>query len=482
MSARLTISNVVSIPDDVMTAGTRAAVRSMLTFDDADGTRIRAYNELDDRWIIPRGWFHTTQLKYRVPVETDDFRTSSTVPWPELQMELRSDQQLPVNKLARKGYGVLEAATGAGKTICGLVLAGRLQQRTLVLVHTKELLHQWVDRAHEVYGDDFEVGVLGDGQHTERTLTIATVQSLSRMGDLPYDWLAQWGCVILDECHRAPAWTFADVLQQMTARYLFGLSATPERTDGREPLLYAIIGPVVARITEGSLVAAGKLHKPVVEWIQTDFWCPEAQQMNFAHNQWARNALYQKLIANLVDDDERIDLVAQVLAEQGGRYVLVLSERIDHLKRMMQALNDRMYDANAALLTGKMRPAERAEILDRMRAGDLHYLFATQLADEGLDIPLLDTLALTFPRRSKQKVQQQVGRIMRVAEGKTGARVLDFVDVRVPTLLNQARVRHDYYVRSKGCDVQGWVQPTMQQLTPDTDIGKLVTAKPPTLL
>jgi superfamily II DNA or RNA helicase len=270
----------------------------------------------------------------------------------------------------------------------------------------------------------------------------------------------------LDEAHRAPAMSFADVMQQMTARYMFGATATPDRRDGNHPLLYAIIGPIVARINETTLVEEGKLLLPTVQMVETPFWCPQAARMDHATNQFTRNQWYGQIIGELVEDEERNRLIAENILRNDGRHQLVLSERISHLYDIERIINDFNPEIRTVVITGKHSAREREEILEGVRTGYFRVLLATQLADEGLDIPVLDVLHLTFPRSAKgkgQKLTQQIGRIMRTAEGKQPPIVFDYVDPRVTVFRNQASARYAHYTTAKDMEVQGWIPEDKQK-------------------
>ena len=451
------VFNVVSLPREVVDDEHLDWVRGALVFENADEREIEAYHLTDDRLILPRGAWRGSPLSK--DIEVDDHTSTRPVKFPEPLFEARDYQVRPLQKLSKKGYGVLLAPTGSGKTIMMLLLLAMLGQRTLVIVHTKDLLDQWITRAKDVFGEDFEVGIIGDGEHIERNLTVATVQTLSRMGDLPTDWVQQWGTVILDECHRAPATSFADVMQQMTAKYVFGATATPKRRDGMHPLLHAIIGPIVATVQKTALVDAGKLMHPTVEMIPTDFWTSEATRMENAANQFMRNKWYGQMISRLAEDEERARLVASNIARFPDRHQLILSDRIGHLYLIAEMLDDLDPMSSHFVLTGKHSSQQRQDVIEGVRTGYFKRLFATQLADEGLDIPVLDVLHLTFPRSTKgegQKLTQQIGRIMRTAEGKQTPLVLDYIDLRVAVLKNQGQARFEHY-RLNEMEVSGWM-------------------------
>ena len=467
--------NIVALDSDLVDEADASWVRSNLTFVAADREEHVAFAERDGQLLLPRGAWRSSPMAKRLQI--DDRTTCNPAIWPEPRIKLRPYQQLPYSKLVRKGYGLLRAPTGSGKTITMLMVAAALGQRTLVIVHTKDLLHQWDAAAKTVFGDDFRVGIIGDGEHSEANLTIATVQSLSRMGDLPTDWVMQWGMVVLDEAHRCPALSFADVMQQMPAKYLFGATATPKRRDGMEPLMHAIIGPIVASIKESDLVDAGKLMKPTARMVATDFWCPEALRMDKAPSQYLRNMWYGEIVNKLAADVDRAMLIAKNIALYPERSQLILSDRIEHLYLIQRMLDDIDPSVPSFVLTGRHSSREREEVLEGVRTGYFKRLFATQLADEGLDIPRLDTLHLTFPRGTKgagQKITQQIGRIMRTFKGKGTPLVIDYVDERVTVLRGQATARVQHYKDAKDMEVTGWLPEEDQKAK---ELGDRIRAK-----
>ncbi len=157
-----------------------------------------------------------------------------------------------------------------------------------------------------------------------------------------------------------------------------------------------------------------------------------------------------------MDDAGRKQLIARKVAENKGGHQLVLSERNAYLEDLEQLIYHADPSIRSFTLTGKHSKDERRDVLQAMREGGLDVLLCTQLADEGLDLPILDVLHLTFPRKALQKLQQQVGRVMRTAEGKSATKVLDYVDLQVPVLRNQAKDRYKWYSDTKGCEVTGW--------------------------
>lgn len=448
----IVVSNVAVVRkdgtnDDVIDWG-----RATLVYEDEDGQKVLLHHEDEAAMYIPRGAWTTCPIKDLV---VDDQTTTWPAEMPEPVAPLRPYQVRPVDKMVKKGGGILEAPTGAGKTVMGLHIAARQKQRTLILVHTKDLLSQWQESARKILG--IEVGIIGDGVWEEDgfPIVVAMVQTLMRYEHFPEEWLDQWGMVLLDEAHRCPASSFARVMGGMSTRLRYGVTATPTRRDGKHPLMHAIIGPLSARVKEDVLVDEGNLIRPAVTMVATQLHSLSGNKMTRARNQYQRQALYQRTIVDLAEDNARNHLIARHVGKHSDGHQLVLSDRIQHLYDIEKAI----YDVNPSLrtfvVTGKHKTREREEALQAMRDGGLDVLLATQLADEGLDIVNLDVLHLTFPSRATQKLQQKVGRIMRSADGKRAAHVYDYADIKIPVLRGQAKVRYEWY-ESRGCVLSGW--------------------------
>lgn len=442
------LSNVLALHKDSAPEVEEWA-RGHLVFEDADGVTQKCYDIVDDLLIMPRGAWQVCPFT----MDVEDRRSSIPADMPEPKMSLRNYQQVPVSKMLKKGQGVLRAPTGSGKTVCLLYLAAKLKQRTLILVHTKDLMQQWADRCEAMLG--FTPGMIGGGIWEEHDLiTIGMVQTLMRYEQLPSDWVHSWGTVIIDEAHRAPASSFTHVISQMTAKYLFGATATPTRRDGNHPMMHFILGPVIASIKEDSLVSSGQLLRPQVEMIETSFYSAQGVRVSFAPH-YQKQQLYTKMTHDLSEDKDRAMVIARKIVKLRGHHQLVLSKRIKHLELINQCIAELDPMVSSFVLTGGIRADERAEVLRMVADKNITVLLSTQLADEGLDLPVLDVLHLTFPGRGLEKLQQQVGRVMRTSNGKNGATVYDYVDTSVPVLRGQANHRWQWY-KERGCEIHGW--------------------------
>jgi len=339
---------------------------------------------------------------------------------------LRGYQEEAVETMARYKDGVLCAPCGAGKTVMGLALIARKKQPALVLVHTKDLLHQWQEVVGALLG--IEAGIIGGGKRTTGPVTIATIQTLQR--GIPEEVRLAFGLVLVDECHHTPARTFSEVIQVFPARYRYGLTATPEREDGLTRALHFAIGPARHEILRGDLQDAGVSLRPRLYWQPTSF-------------QYLYRDDYQEMLTAMSKDQSRNRLITDLAnrAREAGRVILVLSSRVDHCHDLAAHI------PGAVVATGTTNSKDRREILSRVREGKAGVLVASTIADEGLDLPCLDTLILALPFRAKGRAVQRIGRIMRPSPGKSVPVVVDLLDSRVPILRHQAKRRYlDAYV------------------------------------
>jgi superfamily II DNA or RNA helicase len=328
--------------------------------------------------------------------------------------------------------GVLVAPCGGGKTNILLYVMCELGQRSIVLAHTNDLMHQWMQRIKEFTG--LTPGIIQGDKYDVREITVASVMTLARR-ELDEEFLQHFGLVALDEAHHCPAESFKEVMDQFHAYFRFGATATPGRADELEGLLFAICGPIIAEVKRKDLLAEGKIIPTAVQPVETDFDYPYRGMRS-----------WHPMIRALVNSRRRNEqIVRRIIQEHrsGDHIQLVLSKQIDHLASMQSLLQQHAPNiASSLLIAGgtkkdsagnivrsiSMSKAEREATIAAARRGDIRVLFGTSLADEGLDFPRLDRVHLSFPTRAEGKVTQQVGRIQRAARGKSTAIVFDYVD------------------------------------------------------
>ena len=399
-------------------------------------------DEGDAEVRLPRGAIHDLRRLASIDgvvIEFDDRRVLPAMRLPDLpDVGLRDYQARAVSKLERITQGTVVIPCGGGKTRVGIGAMGRLRTPALVLVHTLDLAAQWRDEIRGLLG--VEAGMVGGGDDARAPITVGVIQTLVRWPPEKLDgFLAGFGLVILDEAHHVAASTFRDVIGRCPARYRVGLTATPEREDGLTPLLDLFLGRPLEVVPHEDLVAAGVLTLPEIRVVETGFAFPYLGADDYA-----------AMMSALVTDDDRNDLVvAAVVAEAGaGHTCLVLSGRVEHCRSLVAQL--RVCGVNAAELTGRVPKDRRRTLLQQARDGELAVLVATSLADEGLDLPRLSRVFLSYPSRARGRTVQRLGRLMRPHADKDRAVLVDFVDRKVPVLRRQHLDRRRLYAEVLG--------------------------------
>lgn len=431
------VSNFIHIGMDELSSGEQKKLERSLTFMKDNGDIVISYRRLlyKHKYILPRGAWNL--LPDHVLYE--DRRACPEMP--KLNFTLKLDdidkderyegQQEAVDAMFANEQGLIIRPPGTGKTQIALKFAADCETRTLVLVHTKDVMEQWVTYIErsipELKG---QVGVIRGKTCKIGHITVAMVQSIvNHIEAKPKSWWAQFGCVIADEAHHVSAPTWEAVLNTCPARYRFGFTASPTRADGKHPTMKFIIGPVIHRQDFSSPVDLQ------VKPVKTDF--------NFRYRgsfDWGR------LLNSLVEDDARNDQIGGVInAEvEAGNSVLILSRRIEHLERIAERI-----DGDFEILTSKRRQSERRDTLARFRSGEIKVVLATQLADEALDVQRLNRVCLTHPGKHEGRIIQQVGRALRTHPDKKDAIIYDFIDTRVGVLKNQWAQRKRTYRQNR---------------------------------
>jgi superfamily II DNA or RNA helicase len=341
---------------------------------------------------------------------------------------LRPDQEVAVAAMLAHDTGILCAPTAFGKTVAAAAAIARRGVNTLVLVHRTELLKQWRERLQSflVTGKQGEglIGTMGGGKAKPTgRIDIAVMQSLHRQGETS-ERVENYGHVIVDECHHLSAVSFEAILKRTKAKYVLGLTATPIRRDGRQPIIFMQCGPT-------RHVAARPTSAP-----QTLEVVPRYLPARLA---LAGDAGIQDVFRNLADDIGRTAAIADEIsgASAQGHKVLVLTERTEHLDAIGAALADRV--PTLFTLHGRMSPKQRAALVGELNAlppdAPRVLLSTGKLVGEGFDHPPLDTLVLAMPISWKGTLQQYAGRLHREHASKTHVRIIDFVDTGHPALL-----------------------------------------------
>jgi superfamily II DNA or RNA helicase len=409
--------------------------------------RIISCAELHPHHIgLPRGCFdETIELirSYGATAILEDVRDDGTsLPAGiTFQGELRRPQSAAFDALVAHDTGVLAATTAFGKTVVSAALIAHRSRNTLVLVHRRELLTQWVERLSSFLSiDPKQIGIIGGGKRKPTgMIDVALIQSLVRNGEVN-DIVGNYGHLIVDECHHLSAASFELVARRSRARYVVGLSATIARKDGHHPIIFMQCGPVRHRV-DARVQAAERGIRHRARDRSTKFELPTSLA---TLERPAMPAIY----AALARDQDRNELIFDDVLKslEARRSPIVLTERKDHLDYLQERFAP--FVKNLVVLRGGMSAKDRAEARTALNASDdqERLMLATgRYIGEGFDDARLDTLFLTMPIAWKGTLAQYVGRLHRQHEGKKDVLVVDYVDATVPVLARMAAKRRAGY-------------------------------------
>ena len=374
--------------------------------------------------------------------------------------QLRQEQAEAARELLNHDDGVLAATTAFGKTVIGAYVIAERKVNTLILVHTQALLSQWKKsletflafeqpKAEEIHGkrgrkrESSIVGVLGGGKDTLKGIVdVAILQSLLKEGEVK-ELVRNYGMVIVDECHHVSAFNFEKVLKYATARFVYGLSATPLRQDGHHPLIFMQCGAIRYRVNARQ--QAGQ--RPFDHFVVPRF-------TRFKKIQMPADYQFAQLASDLAEDELRNRLIADdvMKAIEEGRNPIVLTERTAHVSRLCAMVDSQ--GTEVISLVGGMSAKAKCQAMERLAALPEKARFVIvatgKYVGEGFDFPRLDTLFLAMPIAWKGKVAQYAGRLHRLYEGKSDVLIYDYVDIHIPVLERM------YHKRVKGYAAIGY--------------------------
>lgn len=385
------------------------------------------YGRVGDDMVVPWG------IRFSLPAGTilDDRTETHPARMEWIGPDLRDYQERAIQAVLEAGGGVIQAPTGSGKTFMALNLIARLGQRTLVLVRNRDLAEQWRSEIRRVLG--IEAGLIGAGKRTDGEIVVGLVQTLCN------ERIEGFGTILLDEAHSCPCRQSYETLTRTKARYRIGLTATPQRRDGLEPMLYAALGPIVAEITEQD-VGKGVLPVTVV-----------AQDVPYRGREIDS---WTGLVNELAADPTRNRLIVEAaLKAAASAPTVILTATIEHAELLGGMID------GALVVHGQLPAKVRRERMSLAQTA--HILIGTlSLLSEGLDIPPLTHLILAAPVSASTgketpaatRLIQSIGRCRRPFPGKSRAFVLDLRDEH-PMARSAAKKRMAVYV-GRGFEVK----------------------------
>lgn len=412
---------------------------------------IACFEELPEYVALPRGCrdaLETLLKELGITLHLDDKRQTGVATSFEFHGTLSDVQQQAVDKLIQHDIGIFVAPPGSGKTVVGAWMTAARNCSTLILVHRKPLLDQWVAQlARFLDLPPKSIGAIGSGKSKATgVVDVAMMQSLVRKDEVA-DLVATYGQIIVDECHHLPAFSFERVLAEVKARYVVGLTATPYRRDGHQPIIHMQCGQTRFAFDRKQQGSQDAFTRRLI-----------LRETGFTLSDSDKETTIQEIYAMLASDRERnlliLDDIRKALAD--GRSPILLTERKDHLEYFAGELRDSV--KHLVVLHGGMGVKQRRKIVEHLAAipdDEERLIVATgRYIGEGFDDARLDTLFLALPFSWKGMLVQYAGRLHRLRAGKEEVRVYDYVDGSVPMLAKM------HEKRMKGFRALGYEQVT----------------------
>ncbi|SOC22436.1 hypothetical protein SAMN05880501_11420 [Ureibacillus xyleni] len=409
---------------------------------------ITCYDDTEEYLILPRGCKDDLdKLLGKLSINfdfIDDTHMGSKISI-SFEGKLRVEQDQAVKTLLEHPIGILSATTGFGKTVVAAKLISERKINTLIIVHRNQLIDQWKKSLTQFLNiEEDQIGQIGGGKSKQtENIDIATIQSLNYKGEVK-DLISQYGQIIVDECHHISAFSFEQVIKKANAKYIFGLTATPIRKDGLQPIMTMQLGPIRYKVDGKNQAKIRPFEHILLPRFTTFKSSLEANKKDI-----------QSLYKELIHDEYRNRIIFDdVLSEiDNGAVPLILTERVEHASYFESKFKG--FVKNIVVLTGKLSTKERKANLKRLEELDDNeerLVIATgKYIGEGFDHTRLDTLFLVMPLSWKGTLQQYVGRLHRLHNEKSIVKVFDYVDHKESILKTM------FEKRMKGYQSMGYV-------------------------
>ncbi|WP_419678200.1 TOTE conflict system archaeo-eukaryotic primase domain-containing protein [Aliarcobacter lanthieri] len=433
-SIEIIIDNTIKIPTFNLSKSLISKLKSFATFENPQiklllslrkplyntPKYIKSFNEDEKYLYLPRGlkdkifdFFNSFGVKFTIK----DERVFEKITTKEVLFNLRPEQEEAIKEIKRKDYSICVAPPGFGKTLIGAKIFEERSCKTLIIVNKNMLLDQWISRFVEYFGyTKKDIGYLGKGQNKlNSSLDIATMQSLNNTPEI----IKNYSFVIVDECHHIPALTFEQVVKSFSGKFILGLSATPNRKDELDPILYQQLGEISYEYKKK------KSHTNKLLVVRTDF-------ISSADN-------YSTIINELCLDEARNKQIIRAIKDNLNRKILLLTDRIEHINILENMLVDENIDFVS--IHGSQNKKEQVENMQKVKKSSL-ILATTSYFGEGIDFPHLNTILFATPISYYGRLIQYLGRIGR---GNQECLAIDFLDSKNAMLNSSYKKRLEGY-------------------------------------
>ena len=396
--------------------------------------------ETEDALLLPRGNLgHIQKLlnDCNMPYEITDKREKGKIIEVDFTAELYTEQKEALQAMLKSDIGILSAGTGFGKTVTAAALIAERKTNTIILVQTHTLLEQWKKAIKQFL--NYEAGTIAAGKDMSTgIIDIAIIKSLTEKNSDAVKLRRHiYGMLIVDECHHVSAFGTENLVKSFRAKYVYGLTATPVRRDGRQKIIFMQCGQILYATTTKQMNRVQNFEHYFIPRF-TNFHITAATETNTQHS-------IQNYYSEIVQAEARNMLIVSDVkaAVKEGRTPLVLSDRIEHLKILEEYLKDAAI--HVIMITGKGTQKQKKaqlEVLNKVPSSESLIVLATgKYAGEGFDNPRLDTLILAMPFSWKGTLAQYCGRLHRNFAGKEEVIIFDYVDFRVPVFDKMYRNR-----------------------------------------
>ena len=430
----LILDNSINIPTQDLSKSFITKLKSFATFENpqikllmslrkplySTPKYLRGFDENENYLLLPRGlkdkvfdFLNSFGVRFSVL----DNRYFEKVETKEVLFNLRPEQDEAIREIKKSDFSICVAPPGFGKTLIGAKIFEQRACSILIIVNKNMLLNQWIDRFVDYFGySKKDIGYLGKGHNKlNGQIDVATMQSLNNTPEI----IKNYSFVIVDECHHIPALTFEQVIKNFSGKYILGLSATPNRKDELEPILYQQLGSISYEYKKK------KTHINKLKIVRTDF-------TSSADN-------YSTMINELCVDEQRNNLIVESIKNHKDRKILLLTDRIEHINILEIMLEKE--DIKYVAIHGSQNKKDQVENMERVKNSSL-ILATSSYFGEGIDFPHLNTIMFATPISYHGRLIQYLGRIGR---GNQECLAIDFLDSKNAMLNSTYKKRLEGY-------------------------------------